>query len=558
MSWFDPLIKPKALPFDYDEWAKKPFGERAKMLCQAWAKQGFGAPPSAMLFYVFKIGFYIALWFFFCSFSNDLGSWSELSDWFFKIEALGKAIFWTMLMEVIGWGGGSGPLTGRYLPPFGASTYYLRCGTIKLPLLPGLPFIGSDRRSILDVGLYAVLLLLLLRICTAPEITASIVLPVVLLLPMLGVLDRQIYLAARADVWFPAACCFLFPEQTPNALIICWFAVWFWAAFSKLTPSFSSVIAVMICNSPFLNWNFLKNRIFRDYPNDLRLSRSADYIAHFSTAVEFILPILLLLSVILQWNPSIVFSLLIGMALFHLFIFINFPAGVPMEWNVIMVYGGIVLFGFQNMHSPLLLNEPLLIALFSICFFALPLIGHFFPKQVSFLMSMRYYAGTWAYSVWLFKKGVKMEKLEPNIVKSSSDLRQQLAHFYDEQTYMGALSRITAFRLMHLPGRALPQLLPKAVDEIDDYYWMDGEFIAGEVGGWNFGDAHFSSETMLNSIQKRCSFEEGELRVIMVESPRLHNGKMHWRIHDAELGLVEEGEISVYDLKEVHPWSLEL
>lgn len=524
------------------------------MLCKAWAKQGFGAPVSAFLFYVLKIGFYVLVWLFFCSFSSDLGDWKSLGSWVFKTEALAKAIFWTMLMEVLGWGGGSGPLTGRYWPPFGASTYYLRPGTVKLPLFPGLPIIGNDRRNYFDVALYALLLLLLLRICLAAAITPSLILPLLILLPLLGILDRQIFLAARSDVWFPAACAFLFPEQTVSALVICWFAVWFWAAFSKLTPSFSSVIAVMICSSPLLNWKILKRRIFRDYPNDLRLSSSAEIVAHFGTLVEFLLPTLLLFSFVFHWSPTVMFGLLLGMTLFHLFIFINFPAGVPMEWNVIMVYGGILLFGFQNHQDAFALTEPFLVVLYSISFFCLPLLGHFFPRHISFLLSMRYYAGTWPYSIWLFKKGCKMEKMEPNIVKSSNDLRSQLAHFYDEETYTSSLSLITAFRLMHLPGKALPQLLPKAIDDIDEYEWWDGEFIAGEVGGWNFGDAHLSSETMLKAVQKRCNFSPTELRVIMVESPRLHNGKMHWRIHDAAKGLIEEGQISVYDLKEEHPW----
>jgi len=130
-------------------------------------------------------------------------------------------------------------------------------------------------------------------------------------------------------------------------------------------------------------------------------------------------------------------------------------------------------------------------------------------------------------NLWLFKKGVKLQKLDPNIVKSSPDLRKQVGFYYDEETSKSALSKVIGFRLMHLPGRLLHQLIPKAVKNIDNYYWQDGEFIAGEVGGWNFGDGHLSSETLLNSVQKRCAFESGELRVIMIESPQLHNGKLH-------------------------------
>ena len=111
-----------------------------------------------------------------------------------------------------------------------------------------------------------------------------------------------------------------------------------------------------------------------------------------------------------------------------------------------------------------------------------------------------------------------------------------------------------SFRMMHLPGRALQDLIPKTVENIDDYHWFEGETIAGEVIGWNFGDGHLHQEKLLASVQKRCNFESGELRVIMVESPQLHNGRLHWRIHDAKDGMLEEGYAFIKELKQKMPW----
>ncbi|MCI4671006.1 MAG: DUF3556 domain-containing protein [Bacteroidia bacterium] len=550
MWLYNLLMKPTSLPYDFDEWQKLPFPERARKVCQAWGLQGFGAPPFAVIFYTLKIFFYVWIWTIFCSFSTELGGLDSIGEWWFKKEAMGKALLWTMLMEVIGLGGASGPLTARYLPPIGASTYWFVPGTIKVPVFR---FLG-DKRNIIDILLYGALLYFLFVGCIAPEVTSTIVLPVVILLPILGILDRSIYLAARADVYYPAIFVFLFPLETMGALQIVWFAIWFWAAFSKLTPTFTSVVSVMICNSPFLRFKWLKKLMFKNYPEDLRLSKTAIYISHFGTLVEFSLPILLMLGTFLGWSPDVMFYCLIGMTAFHAFIFINFPMGVPMEWNVIMVYGGWMLFGFSPDVLPTEVSNPLIIALFSVSLFALPILGNLFPKHISFLLSMRYYAGTWPFSIWLFKKGKKMEKLEPNIRKISPDLRKQLALFYDKKTVDSVLSRGISFRLMHLPSRVLHDVLPKAVDNIDDYYWLEGEFMAGEVVGWNFGDAHLHSERLLESVQKRCHFEEGELRVIMVESPQFHNGSMHWRIHDAKTGLIEEGRGLIKDMKERMPW----
>jgi hypothetical protein len=61
---------PKPIPPPYDplEWAKKPFHEKAAMVCNSWAMQGYGTPLGVYLVYALKIAGYIAGWFFFCSF----------------------------------------------------------------------------------------------------------------------------------------------------------------------------------------------------------------------------------------------------------------------------------------------------------------------------------------------------------------------------------------------------------------------------------------------------------------------------------------------------------
>ncbi len=547
------FLAPKSLPYNFQEWKKKPFRERAKMICKAWALDGFGAPVSVLGFYVIKILIYIGLWFYFCSYSSSLGSIFEIHDWFFSLEALGKAIVWTTLFEVIGLGGGSGPLTGRYVPPFGGMTYFLRLNTIKHPFFRNLPFIGNDRRNILDVLLYGVFIILGFLICFSSEINTYLLLVFILLIPILGILDRTIFLAARADIYFPILICLLFPLESLMGLKMMWFGIWFWAAFSKLTLNFTSVISVMICNSPVFQFSIfegMKKKLFHSFPNDLRPSKRANYIAHFGTIVEFSMPILLL---IFSFSSEIVFVALVIMSLFHFFIFMNFPMGVPMEWNVIMVYGGWVLFGYHIDVFVWEITHPILILTLSISLFILPILGHLYPKYISFLLSMRYYAGTWGYSVWLFK-GDALKKIDENITKTSPALMTQLEKIYETEIAEAALTKVIAFRMMHLPGRLIHQLIPKTVENINDYTWMDGEFIAGEILGWNFGDGHLHNEQLLDSVQKRCQFKEGELRLIRVESPSFFTQNLDWEIYDAHSGLIEKGRSNTKDLKNRLPW----
>ena len=74
---------------------------------------------------------------------------------------------------------------------------------------------------------------------------------------------------------------------------------------------------------------------------------------------------------------------------------------------------------------------------------------------------------------------------------------------------------------MHSHGRALNGLLPRAVDDVEDYDVREGELVAGVVNGWNFGDGHFHDRQLLEAVQERCGFEPGELRVVdaRVRSP---------------------------------------
>ena len=553
MTPLEKFLNPKPLPYDFQEWKKLPYQERAKKVCQTWAIQGYGSPISVAIFYLLKIAFYVFMFFWFCSFSTDLGSRSEFGSWWMELEALGKFIFWTILIEVIGLGGASGPLTGRYAPIIGGITYFLRPNTIKIPLFPNIPFIGNDNRSWLDIGLYLALLVSLVRVCIASSISPDLVVPIIILLPICGILDRTIYLAARADIYFPMIICFIFPMETGHGLKIIWFGIWFWAAFSKLTPTFTSSVSVMISNSILFSPSFFNNfkkRLYKSFPNDLRPSRFAHYLAHFGTIIEFLMPILLLVFI---GNSEITFYALIILTLFHLFILINFPMGVPLEWNVITVFGAWLLFYGHPEFNPLEITSPILLLVLAVSIFILPILGNLFPRYISFLLSMRYYAGTWAYSIWLFKDDAK-DQIEQKIPKASKDVLLQLRKLYDNDFSEGLLSLVLGFRLMHLPGKLVNELVPKAVSNIDAYRWIDGEALAGEVVGWNFGDGHLHHEILLNSIQKRCNYESGQLRVIMVESPQFHTQKLAYRIYDAKDGLIEQGFGNTRALKEKQPW----
>jgi hypothetical protein len=266
--------------------------------------------------------------------------------------------------------------------------------------------------------------------------------------------------------------------------------------------------------------------------------------------IEFLFPLILVVSD--GGAPTTV--ALVVMLSFHLFITSCFPMGVPIEWNVLFLYSMFVLFGHYAELSPLdVLDDPLLTVLLVAGILVGPVYGSLRPDRVSFLPAMRYYAGNWAASLWLFRKG-KDERLDERITKTAKTIPKQLAALYDEDTIRAVQGKLRAFRSMHLHGRALNMVLPRVVDDLEAYDINEGEGTAGVLIGWNFGDGHLHHEQLLAAVQAECGFEPGDLRVLVLESQPVGKPWMHWRIVDAADGQLDEGRIVVADLLDHQPW----
>ncbi len=556
------LLSPKPFPFEFDEWKQEPFHVRARMLCQAWVVQGFGAPPTVILFYVLKTLFFVFMWIWFASFSTNLGSLDTIGTWWYRPEALCKAIAWSMLFEGLGLASGSGPLTGRYVPPFGGFLYYLRPGTIKIPFIADVPLVGGDRRRWIDCLLYLLHVLQLVRVLVAPEVTPEILWPTVVLLPLMGLTDRAMFLTSRPEHYLIGITCFLFPEDALAGAKWVWFGIWFWAATSKLNRHFPSVISVMLSNSGLLPSGWVCKQLYRNYPDDLRPSSLTARMAHIGTLTEYAFPTVLMFGFLATDNvwfdlaaPSTLIALVVMLG-FHAFITLNVPMGVPVEWNVTMVYGGFVLFGAQAATSPFAIGSPVLASLLLVALFVIPLLGNLFPAWISFLLGMRFYAGNWKYSVWLFRDDAET-KIADHVTTTSPILPRQLGLLYEPATVEAVLSRVVSFRLMHLHGRVLHDLIPKAVDDIDRYTWRDGELICGVVVGWNFGDGHLHNDHLLCSLQKRCQWDSGEVRVIFVDPQPIFRPYLDWQIWDAKDGQLNHGRTMIDDLVDRQPYPTE-
>ncbi len=530
--------------------SRRDFTTLVRTGCEDYVLRGIGLPLAAYAFHAVKLGLFVLGWMFFVGFTPGLGSPWRLGAWWRADVAFQKAVLWASLVEVLGCGCMSGPLGCRIWPPFTACLHFLRPGTVKQAPWPGLPLLGGRTRSWLDVALYAALLAALLRALLAPAVGASELVPVVALLVLAALADKTIALAARVEHHGAMLVCFLLGGNWIAGCKAVQLGIWFWAGVSKLTVAFGYVIPVMVVNNPLVRSAAVRRRMFVAYPRDLRPSRLGRAMAHAGTFLEFAAPLTLVF--VTGPGPLLVLGM-VFVLLLHGFILGNMPAGAVFEWNLLSLYAAFFLFVGHPQVTVLDVDSVPLALYLVVALVVLPLVGNLVPAKVSFLVSMRYYAGNWAWSAWLFR-GDGHRRLD-RIKRASPLFREQLERFAPAEA-ASMDSRGMAFRSLHLQGRCLGLLIPRALEgrPFADYQYVDGENVAGSVLGWNFGEGHLCDDRLLACVQEQCRFEDGELRVIVVESQPLLRRTLHWRIFDAARGRLAEGYAHLDDLARRAPW----
>lgn len=565
------FMSPELPDVDPHTWPTLPRAARLQVVTRHWAKHGFGTPYAVYLLYLLKIGLYVAAPAAIISLTPGLGGLSHIGDWWTQPIVYQKVIVFTLLFEVLGLGCGSGPLTGRFMPPIGGILYWLRPNTIRLPAWPGkVPLTRGDSRTVADVVLYAIVLIGGVAALLAPGYGGSatsagdvglinpvLVIPTIVALALLGLRDKTIFLAARGEHYWLKLFVFFFPfTDQVAAFKIIMLCLWWGAATSKLNHHFPYVVAVMTSNNALLRsrlFNPIKHLLYRDHVNDLRPTWLPKLMAHVGgTTAEFIVPTIL---VFVAGDQPWRWFLIGFMVIFHLNILSNLPMGVPLEWNVFFIFSLFYLFGHYGAIKATDLRSPLLLAIIVVAIIVV-IAGNMFPEKISFLPAMRYYAGNWATSLWCFRAGAE-DKIEANVVKSSALVVNQLAKLYDAETAEIMSDKVAAFRAMHTHGRALNGLLPRALGgegNEANYKVREGETVAGPLVGWNFGEGHLHNEQLVEAVQRRCNFEEGDVRVIILEGQPIHIQKQWYRIVDAKTGLIESGYVDVADMLSRQPW----
>jgi hypothetical protein len=553
--------RPNAPSVDYASWSKGTRSQKIRPMAVHWAEVGFGTPVILHLFYVVKVAAYILGGWLVALSADGVDGFFNVQQWYAEPIVFQKIVLYTMLFEVVGLGCGFGPLNNRYRPPMGSILYWVRPDTIRLPPWPNrVPLTRGDTRTPIDVVLYLALLVAVTVAILSGGSSAGLlsmwqVWTVLGLLAAIGLRDKTIFLAARGEVYGALTVTFLFAavdvvDMILAAKLVC-LVIWIGAATSKLTRHFPFVISTMMSNNPVLRPKWLKRRFFADFPDDLRPGWPSRLVAHTSTAIEGLVPLVMFFA----HGTTAGLIAAVVMLVFHFGILSSIPMGVPLEWNVFMMFSVVALFighdhvGIGDMTSPL----PVLLAALLV---GVVIIGNLFPRKVSFLPGMRYYAGNWDTGLWCIKPSAA-EKIQKHIVSIASMPQAQMQKFFgspetaEMYMYMGY-----AFRGFNSHGRAMFSLAHRAMAGCDesDYVLTDGERICSTAIGWNFGDGHMHNEQLIDAMQRRCQFEPGEVRVVLIDAQPLHRQRQEYRLVDAATGEFERGYVRVADLVNRQPW----
>lgn len=561
------ILRPELPVVDVAEWSRGTRAEKIRPMARHWAEVGFGTPAVLHLCYVGKIGFYILGGWLFALATAGIDGFTDAGSWWSEPIVFQKIVLFTMLFEVVGLGCGFGPLNNRFFPPMGSILYWLRPRTIRLPPWPErVPFTRGTTRTRFDVLLYAVLLIMLLVALISdgtgpvPALGTTVgVLPVweiavvLVLLALVGLRDKTIFLAARGEVYGAFAVTFLFggAEMIVAAKAV-FVVIWMGAAVSKLNKHFPFVVSTMMSNSPVVRPRAVKRLFFERFPDDLRPGRLSRLFAHGGTAVEMCAPLVLFFGHG-GWPTAVAATALIC---FHLVILTAIPMGVPLEWNVFMIFGVLALFVAHADVGVADVGDPLPVVLLPLVLTAVVILGNLFPRKVSFLPGMRYYAGNWDTTLWCVKPSADA-KIRAGIVAVAAMPAAQLERYYGSREaaqiplYLGY-----AFRAFNTHGKALFTLAHRAMADQneDDYTLTDGERICSTALGWNFGDGHLHNEQLITALQQRCGFEPGEVRVVLLDAQPIHRQVQRYRLVDAATGEFERGYVRVADMVVRQPW----
>ena len=379
-----------------------------------------------------------------------------------------------------------------------ASLYFLRPGTTKLPVFAGR---AADRRHAAHLARRRAVRGARARRdrarCVAPQLeprAARRRSPCCC--PALGVLDKTIFLCARGEHYWTTIMVLRRWRLgfVPGAKAV-QLALWFWAGVSKLNHHFPAVVGVMTSNSPFTRFAGCGALMYRNYPDDLRPSRLAAIMAHAGTLLELAVPDRAARSATAATRDAGRPGADAGAARLH------HQQRADGRADRVERDDGLrrllPVLGARRRERARPIGSPVAALLVVMVRRACRCSATSSRRASRSCSRCATTPATGPYSVWLFRgeSYASSTRLTKSVAPGSTT---SSARFYDRSTCVGIVGKVMAFRLMHLHGRALAELVPKAVDAASrTTSGSTARSSPGMVLGWNFGDGHLHDEQLL-------------------------------------------------------------
>ena len=566
------FLRPDLPKIDMAQWRQSDRSERIRLVIRHFAECGFGTSGAVHGLQVGRIGLFILGGIGFAVATKGIGALGSIGLWWREPIAFEKVVVWSLLFGLLGRESGFGLFGNRLFPSICCPRYWLRPGTIRLAPWPNrVPLTTGDTRTPIDVVLYGLLVaatvFALVSDGTGPDASLSTevgvipvwkIVAVVGLLALVGLRDKVLMLAAGGQIYGTLMVAFLFPGvDMIVAVKMVMVVMWVGAGTSKLNKHFPFVLSIMSSNSPAAHRS-TKRRSFEHFPDDLRPGRLLRLPASAATFVECVAPLVMLLSPeVIPSLGELPFVAAVALVLVHFVVLSAMPIGVPMEWNVLMVFGIFTIFIDKACIGLGDLKHPVPVAILIGAVIGAVVWGSLSPQTIWFLPpSMRYYAGNGDSALWFLTKSAQ-DAIEKNVITMTSLPQVHFEKICGKEqaevlNYLGY-----AFRAMNTQGRALFTLANRAIPPGNEtaYTIVDGERICSTAVGWNFGDGHLPTVQLIAALQRRCHFRPGDARIAMLDAQPIHRQTQQYRLIDAATGEFERGVIQVADLVSRQPWA---
>eukprot|EP00930_Biecheleria_cincta_P096302 TRINITY_DN88172_c0_g1_i1.p1 TRINITY_DN88172_c0_g1~~TRINITY_DN88172_c0_g1_i1.p1 ORF type:complete len:555 (+),score=59.31 TRINITY_DN88172_c0_g1_i1:7-1671(+) len=467
-------------------------------------------------------------------------SWAGYAELMFV-----KLIVWQHFAEAVGCR--QGPLGGHVALPNNWK-YRLTPGTFKCSQIPWL---GGNKRNALDILVHAIFFVACIGFVVSPWYNYSCIRILCACDVYLFLFDLTQFFASTGHAYGSMLFSACFPASAGRlaGMQLGLIYEWFFSGVGKIGPWFGYVNGPFMIQSRWLRGQRWLFKLLVKSEEALTPTLLGIVLAHTAAAVEYVAPVCLMM----PSNTAIWLGLTLITAM-HVYI-LAMPAPFDVySWNLCFGLSGIYLFyigsfGF-DFQSAATMN-PWLIAYmvteFVVCWY-----GQFFPDQIGYYISHRYWAGNWVQCFFFTKKteAVK-QKLDRVKTLSANPLSaERPPYYYECLGYISTAYLWLANMNMKCTARLFEDTFSMHANgtkaTMDDYNgfglqsWCCGEF----------RDQLYAPQ-MLPAFQQEIGFEEGECLMVRIGAFGMWRHSATWSIYDLKKGCVSHGTITTRQMEEI-------